>query len=37
VWCKQVEVRVGYRPVTRTGELNQAREIDVITVLGPRA
>ncbi|PYN06150.1 MAG: hypothetical protein DME02_17050 [Candidatus Rokuibacteriota bacterium] len=37
VWCKQVEVRVGYRPVTSTGELNQAREIDVITVLGPRA
>ena len=34
---KQVEVRVGYRPVTSTGELNQAREIDVITVLGPRA
>ena len=37
VWCKQVEVRVRYRPVTSTGELNQAREIDVITVLGPRA
>jgi hypothetical protein len=37
VWCKQVEVRVGYRPVTSTGELNQAREIDLITVLGPRA
>jgi hypothetical protein len=37
VWCKQVEVRVGYRPVTSTGELNQAREIDMITVLGPRA
>jgi hypothetical protein len=37
VWCKQVEVVVGYRPVTSTGELNQAREIDVITVLGPRA
>jgi hypothetical protein len=36
LWCKQVEVRVGYRPVTSTGELNQAREIDVITVLGPR-
>ena len=31
VWCKQIEVRVGYRPVTSTGELNQARAIDVIT------
>ena len=37
VWCKQIEVRVGYRPVTTTGELNQAREFEVVTVLGPRA
>jgi len=35
--CKQVEVRVSYRPVTGTGTLDQTRAVDVVTVLGPRA
>ena len=34
--CKQVEVRVTYRPVTSTGTLDQRRAVDVVTVLGPR-
>jgi len=35
--CKQVHVRVTYRPVTSAGTLDQSRAIDVVTVLGPRA
>jgi hypothetical protein len=35
--CKQVEVRISYRPVTGAGTLDQTRAVDVITVLGPRA
>ena len=35
--CKEVQVRVSYRPVTGSGELNQPRAVDVVTVLGPRA
>jgi hypothetical protein len=35
--CKEIRVRVGYRPVTSTGELNQSRTVDLFTVLGPRA
>jgi Tfp pilus assembly protein PilV len=35
--CKQIEVRVSYRPVTSTGTLDQSRTVDVVTVLGPRA
>lgn len=37
LWCKEIQVRVSYRPVTSTGELNQSRTVDIITVLGPRA
>jgi len=36
VSCKQIEVRVSYRPVTSTGTLDQSRAVDVVTVLGPR-
>ena len=35
--CKQIQVRVTYRPVTGAGTLDQSRAIDVVTVLGPRA
>jgi len=35
--CKQVEVRVSYRPVTTTGTLDQSRAVDLVTVLGRRA
>jgi hypothetical protein len=35
--CKEIHVRVTYRPVTGAGELNQTRTVDVVTVLGPRA
>lgn len=35
--CKQIEVRVSYRPVTSIGTLDQSRSVDVVTVLGPRA
>jgi len=35
--CKQVEVRVSYRPVTSTGTLDQSRAVDLVTVLGRRA
>ena len=34
--CKQLEVRVTYRPVTSAGTLEQRRAVDVVTVLGPR-
>ena len=36
LWCKEVEVRVSYRPVTGAGDLSQSRAVDVFTVLGPR-
>jgi hypothetical protein len=36
VWCKEVEVRVSYRPVTGAGDLSQPRAVDIFTVLGPR-
>ena len=35
--CKQVEVRVTYRPVTSAGTLDQSRAVDLVTVLGRRA
>jgi len=35
--CKEVQVRVSYRPLTGSGELSQPRTVDVVTVLGPRA
>jgi hypothetical protein len=37
VACKQVEVRVSYRPVGSSGALDQVRTIQLVTVLGPRA
>ena len=36
LWCKEVQVRVSYRPVTGSGDLSQLRAVDVFTVLGPR-
>jgi len=36
LWCKQVQVRVRYRPVTGAGDLSQPRAVDIFTVLGPR-
>ena len=35
--CKQVDVRVSYRPITSTGQLDQLRTVHLVTVLGPRA
>jgi hypothetical protein len=35
--CKQVDVRVNYRPITSTGQLDQLRTVQLVTVLGPRA
>jgi Tfp pilus assembly protein PilV len=37
VSCKQIEVRVSYRPVTSAGTLDQSRTVELVTVLGPRA
>ncbi|PYO48825.1 MAG: hypothetical protein DMD84_19875 [Candidatus Rokuibacteriota bacterium] len=36
LWCKEIQVRVSYRPVTGAGDLSQPRAVDVFTVLGPR-
>jgi len=36
VSCKQVQVRVTYRPITSSGDLSQQRTVDVFTVLAPR-
>jgi prepilin-type N-terminal cleavage/methylation domain-containing protein len=36
VSCKQVQVRVTYRPVTSSGDLSQQRTLDVFTILAPR-
>ena len=35
--CKEIEVRVSYRPVSSTGALDQVRTVHLVTVLGPRA
>jgi Tfp pilus assembly protein PilV len=37
VVCKEVEVRVSYRPVSSTGALDQVRTVHLATLLGPRA
>ena len=37
VACKEIEVRVSYRPVSSTGALDQVRTVHLVTVLGPRA
>jgi prepilin-type N-terminal cleavage/methylation domain-containing protein len=34
--CKEVQVRVTYRPVTSSGDLSMQRTVDVFTLLGPR-
>jgi Tfp pilus assembly protein PilV len=36
VACKEVLVRVSYRPVSSTGTLDQVRTVELVTVLGPR-
>jgi prepilin-type N-terminal cleavage/methylation domain-containing protein len=35
--CKEVRVRVTYRPVTSSGDLSMQRTVDVFTTLGPRS
>jgi prepilin-type N-terminal cleavage/methylation domain-containing protein len=35
--CKRVQVQVFYRPVTSRGELDQERDLTVLTVLVPRS
>jgi hypothetical protein len=37
LWCKEIQVRVSYQPVTSAGSLDQPRAVDLVTVLGPRA
>jgi len=34
--CKQVQVRVTYRPVTSSGDLSMQRTVDIFAILGPR-
>jgi prepilin-type N-terminal cleavage/methylation domain-containing protein len=35
--CKEVLVRVTYRPVTSSGDLSMQRTVEVFTTLGPRS
>jgi hypothetical protein len=36
VSCKQLQVRVTYRPLAGTGDLSTPRAVDVVTMLAPR-